>query len=364
MLITGLQFKHITRNVVQKIAGVSVGVIGGYHGGNLGDMALGESVANILREQKIKTGLQTIYNLEKWPLAPFAIVGGGAVGYADSLIRVAKRYKGNYNKVALLGVDYNEKTYEGECLELIKNAAYLSCRSEAQAERMMLISGRKDITFHPDIAFSLYREFCAKNRKQIKDKQNKILLVNLIPLYGKLENGKMIPSAQYKDERPELYESFDQMHISYRKYVREVVSKALSEGYVVETIPFTPQDDEFGQFILEGLNVKHTPYHSDPLKMIRHMATAGTILATRYHATIFAIKLGIPLFPVAYAVKNELLLEDLGVPRTQFHSTVDLANGKENLSDAINVDEKSVNKYELRSNTAINAAITALNINN
>jgi len=363
MFISGLQIRHIARNVQQKVMGISVGVIGGYHGGNLGDMALGESAATRLGERKIKTGLQTIYNLEKWPSAPYAIVGGGAVGYADSFIRVAKRYKGNFNKVALLGVDYNEKTYSGECLELIKGAAYLSCRSQAQAERMMLLSGRKDISSHPDIAFSLYRDFCVNHRVKLQHKTNKVMLVNIIPLYGKLENNQVVSSDQYQSERPELYESFDQMHTSYRNYVRGVVIKAIADGYEVQTIPFTPQDATFGEFLLEGLNVKHTEYHSDPLRMIKHMATAAVVLATRYHATIFALKLGIPLYPVAYAVKNELLLQDLGVNRDQFLSTVDLANGKEHISEPVEVNVELINKYEIKSTAAIDAAVAALNIN-
>ena len=217
MFISSLQFKHIARNVKQKLTGISVAVIGGYHGGNLGDMALGESVTTLLKEQSIKTGLQTIYNLGKWPTAPYAIVGGGAVGYAGSLLKVAQRYKGHFNKVSLLGVDYNEKTYEGEGLELIKGAAYLSCRSKEQADKLTQISGRTDITFHPDIAFSLHRDFCVKHRLNGSHKNYKKLLVNILPIYGKLVDGVMIPSEQYASERPELYTAFDQMQISYKR---------------------------------------------------------------------------------------------------------------------------------------------------
>lgn len=361
-MLSLIQIKHIARNVKQKLSGIPVGVIGGYHGGNLGDMALGASVITALEQRGTKTGLQTIYNLEKWPHAPYAIVGGGAVGYADSLIRVAQRYKGNFNHVALLGVDFNEKDYVGECLELIKGAAYVSGRSEAQALKMEKISGRKDINFHPDIAFSLYRDFCEKQRLSTSYKDSKKLLVNVIPLYGKLENGRMIPSTQYESERPELYKSFEQMHTSYRNYVRGIVQKAIADGYEIETIPFTPQDATYGEFILEGLPVKHSFYHSDPLKMIKHMASAGKVLATRYHTTIFALKLGIPIFPIAYAVKNELLLQELGVDRAGFLSTVDLANGRDDLFDAISVNPDLIKDYEKASMSAVQGSIDALNI--
>jgi hypothetical protein len=363
MLITALQFNHIKRNVQQKITGVAVGVIGGYHGANLGDMALGESVTTALKERHIKTGLQTIYNLSKWPAAPYAIVGGGAVGYEESLLKVAQRYRGRFERVALLGVDYNEKTYTGEGLELLKGAAFLSCRSKAQADKIAGLTGRTDIIHHPDIAFSLHREYCAAIRRSAQHQQHKKLLVNVLPLYGELENAVMVPMKQYEAERPELYANFQQMQTAYKNYIRGIVSNAIAEGYEVETIPFTPQDGVYGEFILAGLAVKHNSYNADPLQMIKLMATAGRVLSTRYHTTIFAIKLGIPIYPIAYAVKNELLLQDLGIAREAFLSTVDLANGREDLLPPVTADEKEVTAFEAKSKAAVDASIDALHIN-
>ncbi|TDQ09983.1 polysaccharide pyruvyl transferase family protein [Pedobacter metabolipauper] len=363
MLISKTQVKHRLRNIQQRILPVTVGVIGGYHGGNLGDMALGASVIYALQEKKISSGLQTIYNISKWPQSKFAIVGGGAVGYIDSLTKVAHRYKGNFEKVALLGVDFNEKNYSDECIDLIRNAAYVSGRSQEQAERLTLISGRTDIKYHPDIAFSLYRDFCLKNREKRTQKTGKKLMVNVVPLYGKMENGNIVPSEQYRSERPELYASFEKMHASYKKLVRDIVIKAASEGFEVETISFTPQDGEYARLILEGLaEVRHLDYQSDPYKMIKHMSGASMVLATRYHATIFALKLGIPLFPVAYAVKNELLLQELGVNRAAFLSTGDLANGLDLMTEPVTVDPEKIGNYEMTSQAAINESIAALKV--
>jgi hypothetical protein len=362
MAMSYIQVKHRLRNIKQKITGVPVGVIGGYHGGNLGDMALGASVANALGDKGIKSGLQTIYNLSKWPAAEFAIVGGGAVGYADSLQKVAERYKGHYDKVALLGVDFNEKTYTGDALELIKNAAFVSGRSESQAEKMIKISGRKDIIFHPDIAFSLYREFCEKEREKVDEQRPKKLLLNLIPLYGRITDGKVVPVEEYRAERQDLYQSFDQMQRTYESLIRTIVIKALADGYEVETIPFTPEDGEYGELILSDLNVKHVKYHADPYTMMKHMAGASQIFATRYHTTIFAIKLGIPIIPIAYAVKNEMLLHELGVSRDTYLSTGDLANGVNTIPSPVKVSSSVLNEFELRSRAAIDASIAALKI--
>ncbi|MCX2485279.1 polysaccharide pyruvyl transferase family protein [Pedobacter sp. MR2016-24] len=362
MMMSYIQVQHRLRNIKQKISGVEVGVVGGYHGGNLGDIALGTSVTSVLEEEQIKTGMQTIYNLDKWPKAPYAIVGGGAVGYADSLTRVAERYKGDFHKVSLLGVDFNEKSYPEVCLELIRKAAYVSGRSEAQAEKLKTMTGRQDIHFHPDIAFSLYPDFCEKERAKVRSDKPGKLLVNIIPLYGKLINGEIVASDQYKEERPALYAAYEQMHSTYKALVRNVVEKAIADGLTVETIPFTPDDEAFGKSLLEGLEVKHAKYHADPLRMIKHMATATRVFATRYHTTIFALKLGIPLYPVAYAVKNELLFKELGVKRADFISSDDLAAGCNPNLETIKVDVDVIKNYEMKSRAAIVASVKALKV--
>lgn len=361
-MMSAIQVKHRLRNIQQKVFGVPVAVVGGYHGGNLGDMALGYSVATDLQDHHIKSGLQTIYNLSKWPKAKYAIIGGGAVGYSESLLKVADRYMGNFDHVSLLGVDFNEKEYSEECLDLIRGAAYVSGRSQSQAERLIAISGRKDIHFHPDIAFSLYRDFCEQQRKTVAANRPKKMMLNLIPLYGKIKNGEVVPVEEYRSERPELYDSFARMLQTYADMTRAIVTKALADGYEVETIPFTPEDGEYGEIILKGLNVKHGEYHCDPLKMIKHMASAGIILATRYHTTIFALKLGIPLIPIAYAVKNEMLLHELGVDRSHYLSTDDLAKGTTVIPEPITVDAALITTYENRSRAAIDASIDALKI--
>jgi hypothetical protein len=175
MITSITQIQHLQRFASQHLRKPNVGIIGGYHGGNLGDIALGESVRQLLLKKNVHSGLQTIYNLEKWPKTEFAIIGGGAVGYVDSLRRVALRYKGQFSKVALLGVDFNEKNYPQDCVELIKGAAYVSCRSEQQAIILKKITGREDISYHPDIAFSLYPEFCLKQRSSSANRK-KVLI--------------------------------------------------------------------------------------------------------------------------------------------------------------------------------------------
>lgn len=363
MVFTRTQIKHVTRCVQQWTSKFPVAVIGGYHGGNLGDMALGNSVKSFLLSQNIRCGLQTIYNLEKWPKAPFAILGGGAIGYTSSLRTVAQRYKENYHRVAIVGVDFNEQDYSNECIDLIRSAAYVSCRSAMQANHLMRITGREEIHHHPDIAFSLLNEFCSQQREVQKETGRKKLLVNVVPLYAVLKKGGIYPSQQYSGERPELYKEFSQMHASYKKIVREVVNEALQNNYEVETIPFTPLDEAYAEMLLGDLPVKHTRYNPDPFKMLKKMVEADWVFATRLHATIFALKIGAKLTPVAYATKNELLLQDLGIKRDQFLSSIDLAKGIDKPLPPVKAGNTIIKIWETNSAKAVEDCIASLNIN-
>jgi hypothetical protein len=86
----------------------NIAVIGGYHGGNLGDMALGIATQKVIKRLGYKSCLKTIYSIGKlpYPKISHAILGGGAIGYEDSLSKVQKLYFNDLSKVALLGVDF------------------------------------------------------------------------------------------------------------------------------------------------------------------------------------------------------------------------------------------------------------------
>lgn len=327
-MISKLQIKHISRFASQKLISPTVGIVGGYHGANLGDMALGYAVKARLKEKGVSSGLQTIYNLEKWPSTKFAIIGGGAVGYIDSLIRVYNKYKGAFSQIAFLGVDFNDEEYPDFLVEMFKAVPFLSCRSEEQAVKMKAITGRKDILFHPDIAYSLIQDYCRTIRTVAAANREKILLVNALPLYGYVKDGRVLPTNKYRDERPELYKHFEAMHANYMEFLRNEVESALKQGYAIHYLSFAPLDEKYGRLALDGLPVHYQPYHDDPFKMIRYMSSGAKAITTRYHATIFAIKLGIELSPIAYAKKNEFMLQSLGFLPEDYISVNALAEGK------------------------------------
>lgn len=357
-----VRLKQMYRLASQLLSRNQVAVIGGYHGVNLGDMLLGYSVVDVLKSKGIKGVLQTIYTLDRypWPLTKYAIVGGGAIGYKDSLIKVVDRYQGNFDKVALLGVDYNEVNYGDNFKALMQESAWISCRNKNQALFVESLIERKNIISHPDLAFSYKREYCSAQRKIQKEK---ILLINVVPLYGDIVDGELIGSENYKNERPELYQNYNTMVDNYIGGIREIISNAIKEGYRVESIPFTPGDESMAKLVMKGLKVTHNKYSDDPKAMLKKMGAAEKIVATRYHATIFAFKVGAKVIPMAYAKKNEFLLTELGFKREEFISSADLANGKKITNNYIEVKEDIIDDWENNCHRVLNNCIDRLLVN-
>ncbi len=343
-----VRIKQVIRLTTQRITGIKIAIIGGYHGVNLGDMALGYSVKEIVNKKGIKSGLQTIYSLNSYPWVKtkFAIIGGGAIGYKESLINVTNRFNSNFTNLALLGVDYNDSNYEksAEIMDLLKNSGWLSCRNEKQSIKMQKLTEREDITYHPDLVFSYKKEYCKKQREL--NPKKKILLINVVPLYGTIVGESLIPNIQYKEERPELYESYNLMIKNYIEGVRLVIKDALAKGYKVESIPFTPGDATMARIIAKELKIKHNNYSDNPFKVLKKMASAEKVFATRYHATIFGIKLGAQVMPMAYAKKNEILLEEFGFPTEEFITATDLANGSNFSGKYLHFNNEIIEKWE------------------
>lgn len=357
-----LQWKHAARLFSQYYENNNVSIIGGYHGVNLGDMALGYSVKEILKLYKFNGGLQTIYSLDTkpWKKSSYAIIGGGAVGYKDSLNRITKKYsEKEYDKIAFLGVDFNEKEYKDEIiLTMLKKVNWISCRNINQAKSLETVTGRKDIKVHPDLAFALCADYCKEKRKNTK--REKLLLMNIVPLYGKIVKGNIQKDNKYKNERPELYQNYEEMVKNYFRGIRLIAEEALEEGYRVETVPFTPGDEQMGKIILKNINVKHHRYTDNAFNMLETFSKAEKLFATRYHATIFGMKLGLSIIPMAYAKKNEYLLEELEIKKENYLTAEDLANGELTFPPSFVVDENKIINWEKKCVEIMRECITNL----
>lgn len=133
---------------------------------------------------------------------------------------------------------------------------------------------------------------------------------------------------------------------NYRSNIREVVQQHIEKGYQVQSIPFTPEDKLMAKYILKDLPVYHDNYSDNSIKMLKIMGSAEKIKATRYHASIFALKVGAETMFIAYALKNERMLSELGINQNQFTTAGELANGKIFKKEFFKIDDHVIEKWE------------------
>ena len=305
--------QHKLNWLTQQFSKNNIRIVGGYHYGNIGDMAMGMSAKEFLEVKGLSSHLQTIYNLKYWPNKKYTILGGGAIGYNICLNQVQKSLKGNYQNLGIIGVDFNEPSYPDSTIDMLCKAAFISTRSNSQAELLSTLTQRNDIKAYPDLAFA-YRISAFKKIRQpiVNGKNRERLLFNIVPLYGQIKGGKMVVSKQYQLERPDIIQNHSSYLAAYIDFIKSHVSKAINLGIDVVHIPFTPSDEAYAKMIFNGPEIIHLPYSADPTSIGFRINPTDKFITTRFHATVFGIRSGASVLPIAYARKNEELLFDLG----------------------------------------------------
>jgi hypothetical protein len=331
------QINHRLRWARQRVCPPQVGVVGGYHLGNLGDMALGYAVQRRVIESGLSCGLQTIYNLERWPKAKVAIVGGGAVGYDDNLHRLKERYGRFPDRVAILGVDFNDPAAVLVHAEFLNQVAVITCRSSKQAAELNAILGRKDVGWHPDLCFSIYNHNAKAETE--KGEPSQVLGMNCTPLFMKQSGGQFVPGssflAEMQREEPQLLPYMERLGALYSNLVRAVCSKANQDGIRIKHIPFAPLDDVFARTILKDFAVEFMPYTSNLASVLSQVGLCGRFFTTRFHSLVFSILKHCEITPFCYASKCDRLLADLQIEHTSIIRIQELLDGKNGLVERV-----------------------------
>lgn len=78
--------------------------------------------------------------------------------------------------------------------------------------------------------------------------------------------------------------------------------------------PLATPDEIFARSILSDLPVEFEPFANNPLRLMRSVSACTRIIATRYHAHVFALTLGVPLTSISYYPKCSDLWADLELP--------------------------------------------------
>ena len=294
---------HRLRCISQHLKAPSCGIVGGYHLGNLGDMALGEAISNSCRLAGISHGLQTLYNLERWKSTHSVIIGGGAVTQRINLKRALDRVPAS--RLALCGVDIEDWDALHDYADRLLKIPYFSVRSTAQATRARSL-GLKEVAYHPDNVFSL-RNYISK-KSPATTSANRRLVFNISPRFHLAS-----PDSICDDDNLPHRAPFSVLRDNYTYLLRSLAARCIDEGYYMEHIPFTPSDYHIASEILNGFPVRMRPFSPNPAKIIASLGDDAVWIASRYHSLIFSI-LGLhPVLPIAYADKSFRLLNDLQI---------------------------------------------------
>ncbi len=307
------QIEHRANLLRQQWRKPDLAIAGGYHFGNLGDIALGSAVKRQADKLGKNSALQTIYNLPQWPKSPSLIVGGGAVAYSEPMRLLRQTYGDRPSKVAILGVDFNEPDAIRESREFLSQVALITCRSSTQAASLRETLQREDVHWHYDLCFSYFDDplFRAAEREPVFG-------LNTVAFFLQKDKNRFRPGSQFlkevKEFSPDLIPHLDTLGERYGALTREVVKAAQGAGFRVVHFPFTPADDVFARTVLNDLNVTFRPYSPHVRAVVPAIGRCQRFFTTRFHSLIFSLVTRTPFVAFNYATKCERLLADLDVP--------------------------------------------------
>lgn len=329
------KLSHRSRCLYQWVKRPEIGIIGSYHGGNLGDLCLGKSVAEILRKRKThhQLGLQTVYNLSKWPSTKKGILGGGAVAYEETLANLSSRYEKHPQNLVFLGVDFNDLKVVESYRDFLKDVFAITCRSKVQADEVAACLGRKDILAHPDLTFAIIPE----DRKSEgipsfqKNGEQPTCGLNIPPLmFSKAKDGWGLGS-HFSEEilrsAPSANADMKRLGQAYIEFFQATAKSLLAQGYRLEHIPFEGNDDLFARHILKGLPIHFYPYRRSTETVVSRMKCQQLFLSGRFHSLVFSLRERVPCLAFCYSSKSERLMDDLQVDRALVLHLDDIVNG-------------------------------------
>lgn len=290
----------------QRLLRPDVAVIGGYHFANAGDIALGVGVKGELPASLGRSALQTIYQLQRFPKAGIALLGGGAIGTELGLQQLRSRYS-DARRVAIVGVDFDIKAVEANT-QFLANVPFISTRSHEHAAQISEVLG-KPVVAHPDLSFANHRLSITTSARR----NSNSLAVNIAPQLVTQEKGRFVDRRTMPAALVELDGGSLPNEVSgaYRRWIRSIVVEALDQGRQVCHIPFTPTDDAYAREVFSGLPMRYRGYTTAPQRLLNEIAQHGAMVSGRFHSTMFAVMAQTPLLPYAYALKCLRTISDM-----------------------------------------------------
>jgi polysaccharide pyruvyl transferase WcaK-like protein len=129
--------------------------------------------------------------------------------------------------------------------------------------------------------------------------------------------------AYYGSNSSEDRRHADEIHAAYVEKIKRFVFWLADSGYQIRLFGGDNKfDDSVGEEILADLR-KHRPglkrmyAVAEPVtsmqELMQEMAPVGTVVATRFHNVLCALKLSKPTISIGYAPKHDLMMADMGL---------------------------------------------------
>lgn len=304
----------------------SIVFMGGFHGENTGDWAMGDLLTETARSLGAKTlrlAMRDAASLED--ISAPVVIGGGAVGTEEALGPVAAVWSKRRFPVTLVGVDFAAKlhTFDVKIKEMCAAATSIGLRHKNQLARVRDWSGNRSTYDHADLVFAKPSEL------EVRRCEDRIA-VNMLPLFQTLRKRSFqigTPLRQiYQKNNSSLLDNIEIIAKQYVSFFRTRVLQFLSEGYDVVHVPFAPEDDAFARSVLPR-GTTFLPFNKAFGKPERVIASSSLFLPTRFHAVVSGLRTQTPIVPIAYAGKSEELYQQFEFDRDTILDRIALAEG-------------------------------------
>lgn len=316
-------------------AGMVTLATAGYNG-NLGDQALHQITARVLRQQGLPSRGIDYCHADRWRcIRSGLIMAGGEIG-DNAHFRALMTMQPDPQRCAVIGVAPTNvflRDPDPQVLAYLRQVPVLAVRHRSGQQHLQQLLGTAEagpetsagrVCSTPDLAFAALSPDLLLPEPQSRQP---CIGVNLLPLYLNFtRSGRFVPAA---DLGPMLAINCPDFNLEaatlgYVATMRRMLHTMRALGYRILHCPFSVADAAFAALVdpMAGplpLGRCHTF-----AGMLRRMARCEVVVATRFHAHIAALMTRTPLISFAVAGKTMQLLQDLslapGLDRIQLAS--------------------------------------------
>lgn len=295
-------------------------IVGCYNTSNVGD----RSFATVLTEMAaadthlVRCASYGAVSAQQWR-EPMLFGGGGLLSgvtktpLTETLLE-PRRDRAAPAAMVSISTSYGVSPMREPLAEQLATLRLLGVRDSVTAAWLRQQLPGATIFEHPDIAFSLP----TLSDWQRPTREAGLIGINVVPVLMERRSGVWRPKASFSEafERayPEVAARGTATAKAYLDAITHAVRALLQRGNRVVHIPFAIEDDGLARALLSGMDVTFAPFRAAPHRVLTEIARCERLIATRFHAHVFALATQTPLISLPYSDKCSLLLRDLGLP--------------------------------------------------